>query len=176
MLAVLKHGQMASRRLHDDLLVCCGACFVLESLLTTRCQDRCVHARVAFYDTTPTGRILTRFSKDFRDIDAMLSSLFETYCRELYRGLVLFGLVIYGSVYLIAAVVILSLLFWVYMRFYRRTSVRLQRLGGECSLHGKKWRLSIARSHIVVAYFSASGCVASRAEHHPRVLHDERRR
>lgn len=91
-----------------------------------------MHAQVAFYDTTPTGRILTRFSKDFRDIDAVISSALESYFREGYRVLVLFALIIYGSVYLIAAVVPLSLLFWLYMRFYRRTSVRLQRLEGAC--------------------------------------------
>ena len=106
----VQHGTAASKTLH------------------TAYVDKLGHARISFYDTTPTGRVLNRLSKDMDDVDVLLSFQFHQYVRNWANLLVLCALIAYASPWLLFAIVPLGVVFWAYLRFYRRTSVRLQRI------------------------------------------------
>jgi ABC-type multidrug transport system fused ATPase/permease subunit len=107
---LLKHGQIASRVLHHSLL------------------SRLAHAIISFFDSTPVGRIMNRFSKDLDNLDTMISFQLQQYARVGIQLLILIGFIGYGSPWLLLAVGPLFVFFWLYLRYFRRTSVRLQRI------------------------------------------------
>ena len=102
-------GLNASRKLHDDLLVA-----VMRSPLR-------------FFETTPVGRIINRFSKDMTDID--ITVIFTS---------TRFGMLIFGAVIRICIVGFVAppflssvLLFYVYYRiadYYLQTSREIKRI------------------------------------------------
>lgn len=109
----LQHGQRASLKLHGDLL------------------DVCTHATVAFFDTTPVGRILNRFSKDMDNLDTTISFNLQQFVRNALQLLALVGFIAYGSPWLLLAIGPTFVMLWFYLLYFRRTTVRLQRIEGE---------------------------------------------
>ncbi len=66
--------------------------------------------------------------KDMDDIDSMMSFQMQQYVRNCCQVLAIVALIGYASPWLLLAFFPLAILFWLYLRFYRRTSVRLQRI------------------------------------------------
>ncbi|KAJ5078871.1 multidrug-resistance like protein 1 isoform i [Anaeramoeba ignava] len=100
----------ASKRIHNDLL-----------FAITRAPTR-------FFDTTPIGRILNRFSKDILDIDLFIMSHFENF---ISTGIYLLAvLLVIASVapYSLIPLVIILYIYYKFMQYYRSTSRELQRL------------------------------------------------
>eukprot|EP00007_Cunea_sp_BSH-02190019_P001870 CAMPEP_0174237282 /NCGR_PEP_ID=MMETSP0417-20130205/7690_1 /TAXON_ID=242541 /ORGANISM="Mayorella sp, Strain BSH-02190019" /LENGTH=1523 /DNA_ID=CAMNT_0015316021 /DNA_START=21 /DNA_END=4592 /DNA_ORIENTATION=+ len=89
-----------------------------------------LRAPMSFFDSTPVGRILNRFSKDQDIIDEMLPEIALQFNHYLWIMIASFVFMI--AVVPLFAVVLLPLgvIFWLVGRFYRRTSRELKRLDG----------------------------------------------
>lgn len=90
--------------------------------------ERVLHAPIAFFETTPLGRILNRFSKDQYVIDEMLPRSFQGYFRTLSSVLGILLVLCSVSPWFIAAVLPLGLFYVYIQRYYIATSRELRRL------------------------------------------------
>lgn len=86
-------GYAASRKLHA---------VVLSGVL---------HAPMAFFDTTPIGRIINRFAKDVDSVDSSLPSSFSSSFGTLVSILITIIILTYGSWFAIFALIPLALFF-----------------------------------------------------------------
>ncbi|XP_054154954.1 ATP-binding cassette sub-family C member 2-like [Oppia nitens] len=87
-----------------------------------------MHAPMSFFDTTPLGRIMNRFS---RDLDVLDGQIFETVFIFIYEFLLLFGGLINISVVtplFLAPLVVVIVLYVFFQIFYINTSRQLKRL------------------------------------------------
>ncbi|XP_045473295.1 multidrug resistance-associated protein 1-like isoform X2 [Harmonia axyridis] len=89
---------------------------------------RIIHAPMSFFDTTPTGRLISRFAKDIGTVDYKLSVY-------LYEGINSFFIVIgtlivtsYTAPVFIAVIIPLGLVYYLIQKFYIETSRQLKRL------------------------------------------------
>ncbi|CAF2747057.1 unnamed protein product [Rotaria sp. Silwood2] len=100
----------ASRRLHSSVLF--GV----------------LRAPMAFFDTTPIGRIINRFAKDIDAIDSSLPTSFSSSFTTLAQVLITIIILIYGSSFAICALIPLAILFSFVQRVYVASSRQLRRL------------------------------------------------
>ena len=108
--ALAKFGLVASSYLHDAMW---------------RAMTR---AKMAFFNTTPMGRITNRLSKDVGDTDRQLMNMTSTFVSgmvQLFGALVIIGVTTYYT--LAAFVPVLACFFWV-QRFFQATSREVKRL------------------------------------------------
>ncbi|TFY56998.1 hypothetical protein EVG20_g8713 [Dentipellis fragilis] len=101
---------VASQRLHRDAIT------------------RVMHAPMSFFETTPLGRIMNRFSKDIDTIDNLLSDAFRMFLSTL-SGIV--GAVILVAIVLpwfLIAFAVVSVLYVAAAAFYRASARELKRL------------------------------------------------
>ena len=82
----------------------------------------------SFFDTTPLGRIMNRFSKDQYTIDEVLPRTFQGYFRTLFSVVSVLAVNTLGSPLYILFAVPLGLLYAYFQRFYLSTSRELKRL------------------------------------------------
>lgn len=94
-----------------------------EGLLTT-----ILRTYQSFFDTTPTGRILNRFSQDTYTIDEQLLSNFSTLIQNIFSILGTIGVICTVTPPFLGAVVPLLLFYAFTQRYYVATSRELQRL------------------------------------------------
>ena len=121
------------------ILVCCLTVLQLlflymfcaikgSRILHSELLDNVLHLPQSFFDTTPLGRILNRFSKDIVTIDQVLPSSFLMYFRTI---LIVVSVLIVNSIgnpyYLILAIP-LGFLYNYIQKFYLSTSRELKRL------------------------------------------------
>ncbi|TFY77333.1 hypothetical protein EWM64_g6678 [Hericium alpestre] len=100
----------ASQRLHRDAI------------------GRVMHAPMSFFETTPVGRIMNRFSKDVDTIDNMLADAFRMFLSTL-SGIV--GAVILIAIVLpwfLIAVFVVAIMYALSAAFYRASARELKRL------------------------------------------------
>ncbi|KAK9889603.1 hypothetical protein WA026_006976 [Henosepilachna vigintioctopunctata] len=90
--------------------------------------NRIIHAPMSFFDTTPTGRLLSRFARDIGIVDNKMS----TY---LFEGVSCFFTVIgtlivtsYTAPVFIGVIIPLGLVYYLIQKFYIETSRQLKRL------------------------------------------------
>ena len=100
----------ASTRLHND---------VLDSILKCPMQ---------FFDTTPTGRILNRFSRDLDDLDGRLSWTVEALIRNASRILIALAFVAIILPWLLIGLVPLAVIFVALYMMFRRTNREIKRI------------------------------------------------
>jgi len=93
-----------------------------------RLARRLVRFPQQFFEATPSGRILNRFSKDINDVDSQLSERWQFLLMCSLRVLsILIMLCVASWVFIPVLVVILGL--YIYFReYYRRTARELQRI------------------------------------------------
>lgn len=101
-----------------------GAARVLHS----RMMDSVSHAPISWYDRTPVGRILTRFSKDIDFIDIKLPQVVE---QATAFGFILLAVAVsiaIGSPFVVILLVVAAIIFISLIFYYRPSSIQIQRL------------------------------------------------
>jgi ABC-type multidrug transport system fused ATPase/permease subunit len=82
----------------------------------------------SFFDTTPLGRILNRFSKDQYTVDEILPRTFQGYFRTLFSVISVLAVNALGNPYYLLLALPLGILYSYFQKFYLSTSRELKRL------------------------------------------------
>uniref|UniRef100_A0A8C7DD99 ATP-binding cassette sub-family B member 6 n=1 Tax=Oncorhynchus kisutch TaxID=8019 RepID=A0A8C7DD99_ONCKI len=101
------------------------------SVVHNRLLDTVLKATVTFFDTTPLGRVLNRFSSDLYSVDDTLPFFLNILLASIFGLLGMLVVMSYGLPWFLVALLPLGLLYHLTQRFYRHTSRDLKRL---CSL------------------------------------------
>ncbi|KAI8923601.1 ABC transporter type 1, transmembrane domain-containing protein, partial [Entophlyctis helioformis] len=110
LITVLYGSFTASRRVHDNLL------------------EKILHAPLRFFEITPVGRILNRFSKDIENLDNTVIESIENFVARIIQGVTIISII--GSItppFLVIAIPIMGVYMMV-SRMYLNTSRELKRL------------------------------------------------
>ncbi|KAI8817199.1 P-loop containing nucleoside triphosphate hydrolase protein [Fimicolochytrium jonesii] len=97
-------------------------------ILHTDMLESVIRFPQSFFDTTPLGRVINRFSKDQYTVDEVLPRTFQGYFRTLFAVLSVVAVNVLGSPLFIIFVVPLGFLYAYFQRFYLSTSRELKRL------------------------------------------------
>ncbi|XP_022081531.1 multidrug resistance-associated protein 7-like [Acanthaster planci] len=101
------------------------------------CAARTVHSKllasilkapVSFFDTTPIGRIINRFSSDVYTIDNDLPFVFNIFLASLFSTVGAFALVCYGLPWFSIVLLPMFILYVYIQNYYRKTSRELRRI------------------------------------------------
>ncbi|KAL2426438.1 Metal resistance protein YCF1 [Exophiala dermatitidis] len=83
---------------------------------------------MSFFDTTPVGRILNRFSSDIYRVDEVIARTFNMLFVNTARALFTIGVIAAGTPIFLVLVIPLGAVYIVYQKYYLRTSRELKRL------------------------------------------------
>lgn len=89
---------------------------------------RVLKATVTFFDTTPMGRIINRFSSDLYCIDDSLPFILNIFLANVFGLLGMVVMISYGLPWIVLVMVPLAVLYFYIQRYYRHTSRELKRL------------------------------------------------
>ncbi|CAN9510715.1 unnamed protein product [Ophioblennius macclurei] len=98
------------------------------STIHNRLLDRVLKATVTFFDTTPVGRMLNRFSSDLYSVDDSLPFILNILLANLFSLLGMLVVMGSGLPWVLLPMLPLALLYHRTQRFYRHTSRELKRL------------------------------------------------
>ncbi|ODV93459.1 hypothetical protein PACTADRAFT_20700, partial [Pachysolen tannophilus NRRL Y-2460] len=87
-----------------------------------------LRAPMSFFETTPIGRIMNRFSNDVNKVDEMLPRTFSGFFGSCVRTIFTVGVIAYSMPVFLLVMVALSLWYIYYQRFYVATSRQLKRI------------------------------------------------
>ena len=93
-----------------------------------RLLDSIAHATTAFYDKTPLGRLLSRFSKDMSLIDTMLALQLQQATNVGFLALGVIVNLAVASKYAVIIMIFALVYYIILLLLYRRTAIQLQRL------------------------------------------------
>ena len=103
-------GVLASKSLHKK---------VLASIL---------HAPMSFFDTTPLGRVLSRFSKDIYSVDLQVPQFFSFFLFTVVFVVFSLGTIIYTTPIFAVAVPFLMIIYFLILSYYRPVARDVKRL------------------------------------------------
>ncbi|KAF7729547.1 hypothetical protein EC973_004221 [Apophysomyces ossiformis] len=83
---------------------------------------------MSFFDTTPLGRILNRFSKDQHTVDEILPRSFQAYFRVLFSVLATVCIIAFSTPFFLLLIIPLGFIYMYVQRYYLATSRELKRL------------------------------------------------
>ncbi|NXK85455.1 MRP7 protein, partial [Formicarius rufipectus] len=98
------------------------------TVIHKRLLQRALKATVTFFDTTPTGRILNRFSSDLYCVDESLPFVLNIFLANVYGLLGMLVIITYGVPWIALVLLPLAVLYFSIQRYYRHTSRELKRL------------------------------------------------
>ena len=101
-----------------------------SSQLHDKVFDRVCRASMAFFDTTPTGRILNRFSKDLDEIDIHLPFNTESSCQNIIRIFISIAMIATVFPWFLVGLLPLIVLFLLIVRVFNRSVRQLKRMDG----------------------------------------------
>ncbi|KAJ2722097.1 hypothetical protein GGI07_003539 [Coemansia sp. Benny D115] len=102
--------------------------FISSKRLHEKALSRVVQSPISFFDTTPMGRILNRFTRDIDSLDLALCDFFRQFYQNISRSVGAFvSISILVPLFLVPLVPLFSLS-WVLIYVYLRTSVEVQRV------------------------------------------------
>uniref|UniRef100_A0A4W4GEN7 ATP-binding cassette sub-family C member 10 n=1 Tax=Electrophorus electricus TaxID=8005 RepID=A0A4W4GEN7_ELEEL len=136
-----------------------------KKLLNSVSPVKMPNAPMAFFDTTPLGRVLNRFSSDVYSIDDSLPFVLNILLANVFSLLGMLVLMSYGLPWVLLPLLPLGMLYYQTQRFYRHSSRELKRL---CSL-----TLSPVYSHFSE---TLSGLSTVRASGHAARFEEENER
>ncbi|NXB70326.1 MRP7 protein, partial [Donacobius atricapilla] len=97
-------------------------------VIHNRLLQRVLKATVTFFDTTPTGRILNRFSSDLYCVDDSLPFILNIFLANIYGLLGMLVIMTYGLPWIGLVLLPLAVVYFLIQRYYRFTSRELKRL------------------------------------------------
>lgn len=106
----LQRGIKAGVELHDKMLA---------SILK---------APVRFFDTTPVGRLLQRFSRDLESVDIQLQWSFESAVQSLFQILVSLSLIIFSVPLVLIVIIPVGVIYWRLQLAYRASAREAKRM------------------------------------------------
>ncbi|KAI1703946.1 ABC transporter transmembrane region domain-containing protein [Ditylenchus destructor] len=109
-LVTLFAGLAASRNLHNPMLI------------------RILRAPMSFFDTTPLGRILNRFTNDVALVDSMLTISFRYFVQCAIGILSTLTIIVITTPVFVVAIVPLAVIYYLSLKFYVPTARQLKRL------------------------------------------------
>ena len=83
---------------------------------------------MSFFDTTPIGRILNRFSRDIETIDNILPSLIRSWINTIFSVVSTIVVISYSTPIFLVVIIPLGILYYFIQRFYIPTSRQLKRI------------------------------------------------
>ncbi|KAG0166831.1 hypothetical protein DFQ30_006735 [Apophysomyces sp. BC1015] len=83
---------------------------------------------MSFFDTTPLGRILNRFSKDQHTVDEVLPRNFQAYVRVLFSVFATITIIAFSTPFFLLLIIPLGFIYMYVQRYYLATSRELKRL------------------------------------------------
>ncbi|KAM9320370.1 multidrug resistance-associated protein 1-like [Gastrophryne carolinensis] len=120
----------------QGLFVCYGAYVITRGTirasrtLHNQMLDNILHLPLQFFDTTPMGQVLNRFTKDIYVIDERFHYYLRTWLNCLLDVLGTILVIIYATPLFIAAIVPLGFLYLLIQRYYIASSRQIRRLDG----------------------------------------------
>eukprot|EP00184_Porphyridium_aerugineum_P008362 CAMPEP_0184691344 /NCGR_PEP_ID=MMETSP0313-20130426/235_1 /TAXON_ID=2792 /ORGANISM="Porphyridium aerugineum, Strain SAG 1380-2" /LENGTH=1513 /DNA_ID=CAMNT_0027149041 /DNA_START=177 /DNA_END=4718 /DNA_ORIENTATION=+ len=103
-------AQKASKQLHE------------------RCYFSVTHAPMEFFDTTPIGRIISRFARDVSQVDTTVPQSWQQFLNSTLNLLSSYILIAVVTPLFIAVAVPIGIMYWLLQRFYNRTNLEVKRL------------------------------------------------
>ncbi|KAM9316906.1 ATP-binding cassette sub-family C member 10 [Gastrophryne carolinensis] len=98
------------------------------TVIHQRLLQRVLRATVTFFDITPVGRIINRFSSDLYCVDDFLPFILNIFLANVFGLLGLVLVISYGMPWILPVLLLLAALYYWLQRYYRRTSRELKRL------------------------------------------------
>ncbi|KAJ2792302.1 hypothetical protein GGI18_000518, partial [Coemansia linderi] len=102
--------------------------FMCSKALHGQALRRVLRAPMSFFDTTPLGRILNRFTRDVDSLDLALCDLFRQFYQNIARSIGSFVSISILVPIFLAPLIPLVAVSWVLIYVYLRTSVEVQRV------------------------------------------------
>lgn len=83
---------------------------------------------MSFFDTTPLGRILNRFSKDVDVIDNVLPMSMRFWIMMFFNALAVLIVISYSTTWFLVVVPFMAIIYYFIQKFYVATSRQLKRI------------------------------------------------
>lgn len=96
--------------------------------LHSKMLNNVMHSPMTFFDTTPLGRIVNRFSKDVDVLDLTIPQVLQTWLASLFQVMSTIVVIAIAIPIFLAAAVPIGILYYFIQRFYVSTSRQLKRL------------------------------------------------